>query len=419
MLKMKGISATELTQEARISWPSLHALESRVKHGHNLSFNEAFAGMHYVLVATNRYFQEKFSYLPQEALASGRAYLKLMTEKESVNCLAPQEVAGMVAASFADLMVRLPFGGEVFEGSGTGADRGFIQEEGVAKTINASTLGSLVLASLGVPTVKHGSYRITSKMGSTDAMESLGANTTFSSAEVMEDLFAQTNFFYADSLLFKTIHDLEHLLMMETTNHIVRAMTPPIAAETTIHRLMGVNEKVHPAVIAQAYEILNQKGFQKIGNAAIVCGLNREGDGIDIENHQQVKKYAILDELSPYQSVVAVLQNGKYVGTFSLSSRDFGIRIDAKKIQIPNRKKFIHQANLAAIKGETSDLADYLAMNAALGLFVFRYLFQKNAITSYGLNIIHLRKCFKECRQAIEKGDAYRLLKKYVELSNQ
>jgi len=442
---MKGISAIQLEggkqakQEAReilghnyeldvkaMASCSLSMLDRKVKHGHDLNFDEAFAGMHYVLAATNNRFREKFyGSLPVEnAQILGASFLQLMAVKESLKFLTLEEVAGMSAASFADLIIRLRFGNAVFEGCGMGGDRGFSTEE-VVKTINASTLGSIVLASLGIPVVKHGSYCNTSALGSTEVVEQFGAKTNFTSKEQIENLFAQTNFFYADAHLVKTIHDLSHLLMMETINHIVGPMTPPIAAETTIHRLMGVNEKVHPATIAKAYEILNQKGFQKIGNAAIVCGLSRECDGIDIKNHQEVKKYAILDELSPYQSVVAVLQNGKYVDTFSLYPEDFGMSIKADKIQIPSRQDLIHQANLAAIKGENPDLAGYLAMNAALGLFVFRHLAQEDAITPYGwgsryaLNTSHLQECFKECRQAIEKGNAYRLLQDYVRLSNQ
>ena len=405
---------------------SLSAIDRKVKHGFDLSFDEAFAGMNYVLAATNNRFREKFyDFLPAgKAQVLGTSFLQLMAVKESLKYLTPEEVAGMSAASFADLVIRLPFSDVVFEGCGMGGDKGFSTEETI-KTINASTLSSLVLASLGIPVIKHGSYCNTSALGSTEAIELFGAKTSFTSTEEVENLFTQTNFFYADAHLVKTIHDLSHLLMMETINHIVGPMTPPIAAETTIHRLMGVNEKVHPITIAKAYEILNQKGFQKIGNAAIVCGLSREADGIDIKNHQQVKKYVILDELSPYQSVVAVLQNGKYVDTFSLYPEDFGISIKAEKIQVPGNQEQIHQANLKALKGEDSDLADYLAMNAALGLFVFQHLSQKDAITPYGwgfryaLNSFHLQSCFKECRQAIEKGDAYRLLQKYVELSNQ
>jgi len=443
---MKRISAIQLNgakqakQEARevlakthysINGPmpssiSLSVLDRKVKHGYDLRFEEAFAGMNYVLAATNNHFREKFydSLSIGKAQILGVSFLQLMATKESLKYLTPEEVAGVSAVSFSDLIIRLPFANEVFEGCGMGGDKGFGSED-IAKTINASTLSSLVLASLGIPVVKHGSYCNTSALGSTEVIELFGAKTNFVSVEAIEDLFAQTNFFYADAHWCKTIHDLSHLLMMETINHIVGPMTPPIAAETTIHRLMGVNEKVHPATIAQAYEILNQKGFQKIGNAIIVCGLSREADGVDIKDHRVVKKYAILDELSPYQSVVAVLQNGKYVDTFSLYPEDFGISIKPEKIQVPSNQEQIHQANLKALKGEDPDLADYLAMNAALGLFVFRYLSQKDAITPYGwgsryaLNSSHLQACFKECRQAIEKGEPYKLLQKYVKLSNQ
>ncbi len=410
-----------LPEQIALFQQPLEELDRKVKHGDDLTFEEAFGGMGYVLAATNNHFRQ--TYYPrleaERATALGVAFLQLMAAKEALSRLCVAEVAGLAAAAFTDLVFRAPFASQVFEGCGMGGDKGFGAGGQVTKTINASTLSSLVLASLGIPVVKHGSYCNTSAVGSTSVMENFGAYTDFVSVEEVTDLFKATGFFYADAHWCKTIHDLSHLLMMETINHIIGPMTPPIAADTTIHRLMGVNEKVHPAVIAQAYEILHQRRYQQIGNAVIISGLDEGADEIDVKDEQAVKAHAILDELSPFRSVIAVIREGRYAGTFSLSPGDFGVTIRAKDIQVPSRLELIHAANQQALWGRNEALADFLAMNAALGMFVYHDLHLPAAVTPTGLNPTHLRTRFRECRQAIANGRALELLRTYVAGSHQ
>lgn len=409
----------DLKEQADLFQVSLGALDRKVKHGKGLTFEEAFGGMGYVLAATNNYFRQVcYPALQHErAIALGVAFLQLMATKEALSFLSAEEIAGMAAAAFIDLVFRASFAPQVFEGCGMGGDKGFGVGGTVIKTINASTLSSLVLASLGVPVVKHGSCCNTSAVGSTSVMERFGACTNFVSVCEGSKLFNATGFFYADAHCCKTLHDLSHLLMMETINHIIGPMTPPIAADTVIHRLMGVNEKVHPATIARAYEILQQRGYQRIGNAMIICGLDQESAEIDVLNEKAVKAHAILDELSPFRSVIAVIKEGQYLGTFGLSPSDFGMTIKVEEIQVLSESALIHEANRQALCGENQALTDFLAMNAALGMFVFKDLHLPGAVTSAGLNPVYLRSRYAECRQAIANGQPRALLKEYVECS--
>jgi len=396
---------------------SFSDLDRKIKHGEDLTFEEAFFGMIYVLGGTNRLFKEKFfeDFSEREVQILGTSFLQSMAVKEALKGLTPQEIAGMAGAVFHDLVIRIDFGKEVFEGCGMGGDKGFRKNKSKrVKTINVSTLVSVVLASLGIPVVKHGSYSNTSALGSTEMIEMCGANTNLISLEKIREIFRKTNFFYADAHWCKTVHDLSHFLRVETVNHIIGPLTPPIASRTAIYRLMGVNEKVHPALVAKAYEILNEKKFQKIENGAIVCGLDRKGEEIDIENLDEVKKHTILDELSPFRSVVAIILKGKFVGVFSLTPKDFGIEISASSIEVPNKKETIFRANLSALKGEDRNLAKFLAMNASLGLFVKEKLHLQDAIKKDGLNRDYLRECYEDCWKAIIEKKAYEILKKYV-----
>lgn len=424
LLASRYCSMTEVVEDNKeylelIPQNPFSQLDRQMKHGYPFSFEEAFCGMCYVLAGTNRlfliealpYFREIYGqrFDPQIALALGEAFLVAMACKEAFIGLTHEEIAGMSAASLMDLAIRLPFAKEVFEGCGMGGDIGFGDDSRVVKTINVSTLSSFVLASLGIPVVKHGSYCNTSAMGSTEVIEALGANTNQQSKEEIEEFFRKLNFFYADAHWCKTIHDLSHLLMMETVNHIIGPMTPPIAKETVIHRMMGVNEKVHPTVLAKAYEILHQKGFQNIGNVAIVAGLDTDWD-FDPLDQAFVKKHAILDELSPYASVVAVCQEGKYVDTFIIRPADFGLEFDKGMIEglkVFGSQDEIGTANMEALRGHDEVKAAYLAMNAALSLAVFRGDFSVD--------------CFKQgvytCFKVIRDGSAHQLVQDYAELT--
>ena len=57
-------------------------------------------------------------------------------------------------------------------------------------------------------------------------------------------------------------------------------------------------------------------------------------------------------------------------------------------------------------------------MNAALGLFVEKYLGLPEAVSVNGLNTGFLQECFKVCSQAILSGKTLRILEKYVKASN-
>ena len=403
-------------------------LDRKVKHGGNLSFEESFCGMCYVLAATNAHFYEVYrshfdkaygaDFTGEKALAIASAFLNLMATKESLSCLTAEEIAGLVAAGMMDTVVSLDVP-RVIETCGMGGDKGFrCSRTGVIKkTINVSTLSALVLCAVGLPAAKHGSYGNTSAVGSTEAIELFGAETSMTSVAQVMSIWRDSNFCFFDAHWCKTIHDLSHLLMMETINHVIGPMTPPFSSKTEVNKLMGVNEKIHPRTVAEAYALLHQKGKQNVGGVIIVCGLDEGAQGIDPINFADVKKHAIMDEVSPYVSVVSATLHGEYLGTWLLSPEDFGISIDAEKIQVANKKEEMQEANIAALNDANSNLADYLAVNAALGLYAMEYLPRSDAVTPNGLNRAYLRECFSRCREAISSGAAKKVLDKYVHAS--
>lgn len=404
----------------------LRVLDRKVKHGHHLSFEEAFCGMCYAIAATNLHFFGAVAPLLRhsangspfdrdQALTTGTAFLQLMAAKESFLHLTAEEVAGIAAACSLDTVIRLDLP-EVIETSGMGGDRGFYVNGQRQKTINVSTLSAFVLRAVGLPVAKHGSYSNTSAVGSTEAIELLGSSTTFTSQEAIMDTWRETGFCYLDAHLVKTIHDLSHLLMMETINHVAGPMSSPFSPTTEIYKVMGVNEKVDPQTIAEAYAILHRRGFLRMGGVAAVCGLDQEGGDIDPSDLTAVRRHTVIDELSPYASVVSFAVGERLVPNCLLKPSDFGIDLVPETIYVSNTVKSIQEANRQAITGEHESLGMYLAMNAALGLFI-RY-HGEETIDRGKPDKKNLESCYTHCLAVIKNGEALRALDTYVNATN-
>ena len=418
----------------RIAETPFRVIGQKLVKGESLTFDEAFIGMTFVVAATNRALFRKFQPTLQKAhgllhieqselRGPGQTFLTAMAQRESSSVLRPEEIAGMVASGMMDINYRFQFNPYILETGGMGGDKGFIVNGEKKKVINASTLSSIVLASLGIPVIKHGSYANTSAVGSTEAIEARGVNIYQDSFEEIKRLFDATGFYFSDAHVAKTIHDLSHSPFMrhETINHIVGPMTPPVDKKTVLHKVIGVNEGVHPSLVAKAYEILHERGYQNVGNVIAVCGLGQSflQDKVpNLENKREIRNYAILDEVSPFATLLAVVRNGKYEGCFVVTPQDFGVKIDPNKIQVVNTELELLAANGSALQGLGGANSDYLAMNAAVGLFAAEYLGRDDAIVNGELNKEYLRESFKRCREAIISGQAARHLERIVRISN-
>lgn len=416
----------------RLSETPFRVIGQKLSKGERLTFEEAFLGMTYVVSATNRGIFEQIQLQLQEAHGlikveqeelkpPAQAFLTAMAQREAHGTLAPEEVAGMVAAGMMDINLRLGFKPHVLETAGMGGDKGFVVNGEKKKVINASTLSAIVLSSMDVPVVKHGSYANTSAVGSTEAIEALGVNIYQSSFDEIAELFGETHFYFSDAHIAKTIHDLSHSPFMrhETINHIIGPMTPPIDRRTKLSKVIGVNEGVHPSLIAKAYEILHKRGYQNVGNVIVVAGLDQEfTDGVAMGDQKAIKSHMMLDEVSPYTTLLSIVRGGKYAGLYLVTPESFGTKIDSKEIQIVNSQQDLLAANKDVLKGLNQANSDYLAMNAAVSLFAAEYLDRKDAIVDGSLNSKYLCECFVRCREAIVSGKAAAHLEKIVAVSN-
>lgn len=394
----------QMLQEAKKI--TLSEIDSKLRTRTGLGVVEALSGMLHVVAGTNL----KLSTLlfPSESVeinkVKGTFFLTRMAAKEQYVGLTPEEVAGIAMGGMIDL-VYLPKEAELTETSGMGADRGWHEKK--VKTINASTLSALVLASMGFKSMKHGSYGNTTKIGSTDVPEHFGANINQNNPKDIERILNVCNFWFNDAHAVKTIHYLSHLLMVETINHVVGPMTPPIGRGTTLFKLMGVNHYMHPETVAKAYTLLHELGVVKLGGAVVLAGVRRPPSiGQALTNRSWYYENAYLDEASPNLTLISCAEGGNFLGTQLVNAkRTFGTKLTDDDIKVNNQANALMKADQLALMGR-EPFAQYLALNAAFALAT-HYLGSKNLKDT-------LLKQFEKALSSIQQGCAFKTLLSYV-----
>lgn len=150
---------------------------------------------------------------------------------------------------------------------------------------------------------------------------------------------------------------------------------------------------------------------------AIACFKFSGGIGLDPYDEQQVRAHTIVDELSPFASVVSISYGDLYQGSFILSPNDFGISIDPLQVQVTNTQESILRANSMTLQNEDEQLVRYLAMNSALPMFVESYHGKDDFIVHNRLNQRYLRECYHACLEAIQTGKVWDVLQMHIHYS--
>ncbi len=176
-----------------------------------------------------------------------------------------------------------------------------------AHTFNISTASMFVAAAAGARVAKHGNRSVSSKSGSADVLEALGAAIDLGPAEVAR-CFAETGigFMYAPNHhpAMKVVAPVRRELGVRTIFNILGPLTNPAGAPNI---LMGV---FHPDLVGIQVRALQQLGAR---HALVVWG--RDG----------------MDEISlGAATLVGELRDG-VVTEYELHPEDFGIAMSASR----------------------------------------------------------------------------------------
>ena len=214
-----------------------------------------------------------------------------------------------------------------------------------ANTFNISTASMFVVAAAGAKVAKHGNRSVSSKSGSADALEALGARI-----ELQPDQVAQCiercgiGFMYAPvhHPAMKVVAPVRREMGVRTLFNILGPLTNPANAPGI---LMGV---FHPDLVGIQVRVLQELGAER---ALVVWG--RDG----------------MDELSlGAGTLVGELRDGK-VREFELHPEDFGIAMaHSRNLQVagPGESK---RMLLQALENEDGLPREIVAYNAGAALY--------------------------------------------------
>jgi anthranilate phosphoribosyltransferase len=153
---------------------------------------------------------------------------------------------------------------------GTGGDH--------AGGFNVSTMATLVVASAGVPVMKHGNRGITSKCGSADLFAALGVDLD-APAEKQGRAMAELGyaFFFAPAWhpAFKRIGPVRKLLAARGERTIFNILGPLLNPGRPAHVLLGAATPALVEKLADALEVLETRA------GLVVHGILSPGKGID------------------------------------------------------------------------------------------------------------------------------------------
>ena len=298
------------------------------------------------------------------------AYLTALASKGE----SPSEIA-----SFAKVMrnVASPWPKEIHppilcDTCGTGGDQ--------ASTINISTLGAIILASLGIPIAKHGNRAVSSTSGSSDVLQSLGIPLDKEKEVVVSSLEKNNiTFLFAPNWhpAMKYVGTVRKTLGIRTVFNLLGPITNPAPIS---HQILGVFDLAYQEILAEA--------LVKLGRSAyVICS----EDG--------------LDEFSCFsQNFFIKIEDGKIQEKGKLSlEKDFGVHLSdtAKKADL--EVKSLDEASqraLAILEGKGTEVENItIALNSALLYELIKKVSKKEA--------------FSICYEAIVSAKGLGLLEKW------
>ena len=257
----------------------------------------------------------------------------LRVKKESIG-----EIAA-AAQEMREFSTKVEVGDEshLLDTCGTGGDS--------AHTFNISTAAAFVAAAAGAKVAKHGGRSVSSKSGSADVLEALGANLNLTPAQVAQSI-RQTGlgFMFAPShhAAMKHAAPVRRELGVRTLFNILGPLTNPAGAK---NQVMGV---FHPDLVGIQARVLERLGSRHV---MVVHGM--EG----------------LDEISiSGDTLVGELRDGE-VREYIVHPRQFGLPLsDLKDIQVGDRSES-RDMLLSVLANKAGPARDIVALNAGAAIY--------------------------------------------------
>lgn len=215
-----------------------------------------------------------------------------------------------------------------------------------AHTFNISTAASFVCAAAGARVAKHGNRSVSSKSGSADVLEALGANINLKPDQIgrcIEETGVGFMFAPNHHAAMKHAGPVRRELGVKTIFNILGPLTNPAGAG---RQLMGV---FHPDLVGIQARVLERLGARHV---MIVYGL--EG----------------MDEISLSGPTMVGELRDNTVREYHIAPQDFGLKTqNASAIKVDGVEQSKAMV-LSALANEAGAARDIVALNAGAGIYV-------------------------------------------------
>jgi anthranilate phosphoribosyltransferase len=246
-----------------------------------------------------------------------------------------------------------------------------------AQTFNISTASTFVVAAAGGTVAKHGNRGVSSKSGSADVMEALGANIMLSSPQVA-DCIRETGvgFMFAPNHhpAMKNVAPVRRELGVRTIFNILGPLTNPAGAPNI---LMGV---FHPDLVGIQVRVMERLGAK---HAMVVWGK----DGMD-----EVSLGAA--------TLVGELKDGQ-IHEYEVHPEDFGLSMISNRGLRVGDAEESKEMVLEALGNKPGTPREIVTLNAGVALYA------ADVVDSIGAGI-------DRAREAIASGAARERLDRFV-----
>jgi anthranilate phosphoribosyltransferase len=247
-------------------------------------------------------------------------------------------------------------------------------------TFNISTCSMFVAAAAGAKTAKHGGRSVSSKSGSADVLESLGANINLSPEQIARSIASTgIGFMFAPNHhpAMKNVAPVRKELGVRTIFNILGPLTNPAGAPNI---LMGV---FHPDLVGIQVRALQRLGAE---HALVVYG--RDG----------------MDEVSlGAATLVGELKDGE-ITEYEIHPEDFGLPMASNRALRVDTPEQSRAMLLGVLDNQAGAPRDIVIFNAGVAL----YAANVSADIAGGIAL---------ARQAVESGAARARLQQFIEFS--
>ena len=326
----------------------------------DLTYDEAYAVMNEIMNG-------------ETTLTQNAAFLAALSTK-STKAETIDEISGCAQAMREHALTVDGGDMDTLEIVGTGGDR--------AGSFNISTTTAFVAAAAGIKVAKHGNRAASSKSGTADCLEALGANINLEPEKcvsLLED--AGFCFFFAQKYhtSMKYVGAIRRELGFRTVFNILGPLTNPIKPS---RQLLGVYDEYLLEPLAKVLTSLGVK------NGMVVYGREK------------------LDELSTAgETAVCEFNNGEY-SSYVLTPEQFGLTRSTKKDLeggTPEENAAITRDILSG--KDRGPKFETVLMNAGAAL----YIAGKATDIADGI---------EKARELIDNGEALKAMERFVDLSN-